>query len=120
MRPKPIGSMLISGDVVNVDLGVPVGSEAGLRRPAVVVTAQRVLRAEPTVIQVVPLTRMLRGYATEVVIAADDGSGLEVDSAAQCQHIRAVATARVLQPVGNVGPVALTQIRDTLATLLDL
>lgn len=112
--------MLTSGDVVEVDLGVPVGSEAGLQRPAVVVTAERVLRADPTVIQVVPLTRTLRGYTTEVVIAADEHSGLGAHSAAQCQHIRAVAAARVVQPVGNVGALALAQIRDTLATLLDL
>jgi mRNA interferase MazF len=111
--------MLSSGDVVEVDLAVPVGSEAGLRRPAVVVTAQRVLRAEPAVIQVVPLTRTLRGYATEVIIPANDVSGRDADTAAQCRHIRAVATARVVQPAGNVGVVALAQIGATLAALLD-
>jgi mRNA interferase MazF len=102
--------MLTSGEVV----------EAGLRRPVVVVTAPRVLRAGPTVIQVVPLTRTLRGYATEVVVSADDANGLDADSAAQCQHIRAIATARVTRSVGNVGPACLAQIRDTLAMLLDL
>ena len=112
--------MLNSGDVVEVDLGVPTGSEAGLRRPAVVVTAQRVLRATPTVVQVVPLTRTLRGYASEVTVRADDTSGLATDSAAQCQHIRAIASARVLRTVGNVGPVSLAQIRGTLAVLLDI
>jgi mRNA interferase MazF len=112
--------MLTSGDVLEVDPGVPVGSEAGLRRPAVVVTAQRVLRAEPTVIQVVPLTGTLRGYASEVVVRAHESNGLPTDSAAQCQLIRAVATARVVEPVGNIGAIALAQIRDTLATLLDL
>lgn len=63
--------MLTSGDVVELDVGVPTGSEAGLFLPAVVVTAQRVLTASPTVIQVVPLTRTLRGYSTEVTITAD-------------------------------------------------
>ncbi|WP_240483911.1 hypothetical protein [Arsenicicoccus bolidensis] len=39
---------------------MPTGSEAGLRRPAVVVTAARILGGGPNVIQVVPLTRTLR------------------------------------------------------------
>lgn len=112
--------MLTSGEVVEVDLGVPLGSEAGLRRPAVVVTAQRVLHAGPTVIHVVPLTRTRRRYSSEVPVSADEYSGLESDSAAQCQHIRAIATGRVRRSLGNVGPVALAQIRDTIAVLLDL
>lgn len=114
------GSMLTSGDVIELDLGIPTGSEAGMVRPAVVVTAQRVLIASPRVIQVVPLTRTVRRHASEVGIAADDANGLGADSAAQCQHIRAVATGRVLDTLGNVGSVALAQIRDTLTVLLDL
>ena len=47
--------MLTPGDVVELDLGMPAGSEAGLRRPAIVVTAARVLRGGPNVVQVVPL-----------------------------------------------------------------
>jgi mRNA interferase MazF len=112
--------MLISGDIVTLDLGVPEGSEAGLRRPAVVVTAGRVLRHRPRVVQVVPLTTTLRGYESEVAIEPDSSNGLSATSAAQCQHVRAVATSRIDESVGNVGPLVLSQIRDTLAVLLDL
>ena len=49
-----------SGDVVELDLGTPEGREAGFRHPAVVVTAQRILDAEPSVIHVVPLTSTIR------------------------------------------------------------
>lgn len=112
--------MLTSGDIVALDLGVPEGSEAGLHRPAVVVTAGRVLRHGPRVVQVVPLTTTLRGYESEVIIEPDRSNGLAAPSAAQCQHIRAVATSRIEESVGNVGPLALSQIRDTLAVLLDL
>lgn len=112
--------MLTSGDVITLDLGVPEGSEAGLRRPVVVVTAGRVLRHGPRVVQVVPLTTTLRGYESEVTIEPDVINGLEATSAAQCQHIRAVATGRIQESVGNVGPIALSQIRDTLAVLLEL
>jgi mRNA interferase MazF len=41
--------MLTSGDVIRVDLGTPVGSEAGMVRPVVVVTAQRILEHSPRV-----------------------------------------------------------------------
>ncbi|WP_370324033.1 type II toxin-antitoxin system PemK/MazF family toxin [Euzebya sp.] len=112
--------MPTSGDVVRVDLGTPVGSEAGMIRPAVVVTAQRVLEHSPTVVQVVPLTRTIRGWTSEVTISADPGLGLDQVSAAQCQHIRAVSTHRIVDAVGNVGPVSLRQIRETVAVLLDL
>ena len=63
--------MLTSGDVVDLDLGLPAGREAGFRHPAVVVTAQRVLDAEPSVVQVVPVTSTLRGFESEVELEAD-------------------------------------------------
>lgn len=64
--------MLTPGDVVELELGTPSGSEAGLARPAIVVTAVRILRGGPNVVQVVPLTRTLRGSGAEVVIEPDD------------------------------------------------
>lgn len=112
--------MLTSGDVVELDLGIPHGSEAGLVRPAVVVTADRILRASPTALQVVPLTRTLRGYEAEVMIEPDVSNGLTAPSAAQCQHVRAVATTRVRDHVGNIGSVGLAQVRETLRVLFDL
>lgn len=111
--------MLTPGDVVELDLGTPSGSEAGLRRPAVVVTAFRVLKGEPNVVQVVPLTRTIRSSSVEVVIDPDEGNRLGSPSSAQCQHVRSVATTRILQRTGNVGPVMLGQIRETLALLMD-
>lgn len=112
--------MLMPGDVVEFDLGPPAGLEAGMVRPAVVVTAARVLRGGPNVVQVVPLTRTIRESGAEVVIQADANNGLDVVSAAQCQHVRSVSVARVHARRGNVGPVALRQVRDTLGVLLDL
>lgn len=111
--------MLTPGDVVELDLGAPKGSDAGLRRPAVVVTAGRILRGGPNVIQVVPLTRTIRDSISEVVIEPDEYNGLTAVSAAQCQHIRSVATTRVSAQVGNVGPAALRQVRGTVAIIID-
>lgn len=112
--------MLTPGDLVELDLGMTAGSEAGLRRPAIVVTAARVLRGGPNVVQVVPLTRTMRPSSTEVLIDPDEHNRLVVRSAAQCQHVRSVATTRIHEHTGNVGPVVLTEVRETLAMLLDL
>ena len=112
--------MLTPGDVVDLDLGVPRGNEAGLRRPAVVVTAARVLRGGPNVVQVVPLTRTVRESSVEVLIDPDQVNGLEARSAAQCQHLRSVATSRIHRRRGNIGPAVLGEIRETLTLLLDL
>lgn len=112
--------MPISGDVVDLELGLPAGREAGFRHPAVLVTAQRILDAEPSVVHVVPLTSTLRNFHSEIVIEADDANGLDAPSSAQCQHIQAVSPSRIRQVRGNVGSAALAQVRETIAIILDL
>ncbi|MBO0887394.1 MAG: type II toxin-antitoxin system PemK/MazF family toxin [Acidimicrobiales bacterium] len=95
--------MRTSGDVVDLDLGAPEGREAGFQHRAVLVTAQRILDAHPSVVQVVPLTTTLRQFHSEVVIEPDDANGLDEVSAAQCQHVRAVSPGRIVGMRGNVG-----------------
>ena len=112
--------MLTSGDVVELDLGTPTGREAGYRHPAIVVTAQRILDADPTVLQVVPLTSTIRRFHSEVEIEPDSTNGLTVASAAQCQHVRSIARERALHVHGNVGATLLAQVRETIAVILDL
>lgn len=112
--------MLNSGDIVDVDLGTPIGSEAGLSRPAVVITATGVLRGEPNVVHVVPLTRTIRSSGAEVYIEPDNKNLLSAPSAAQCQHIRSVSVTRLGSAFGNVGPALLAEIREVLGLLLDI
>ncbi|GAA1714503.1 type II toxin-antitoxin system PemK/MazF family toxin [Propioniferax innocua] len=112
--------MLNSGDIVEVDLGTPIGSEAGLRRPAVIVTAAGVLRGSPNVVQVVPLTRTIRSSGAEVYVEPDEENQLSAPSAAQCQHVRSVSVDRLIATRGMVGPALLAEIREVLGLLLDL
>lgn len=112
--------MLTSGDIVELDLGLAAGGEAGFRHPAVVVTAQRILEAAPSVVQVVPLTSTIREFRSEVLIEPDRANGLDQASAAQCQHVRAVSTGRTGRVRGSVGVVALAQIREVIGLILDL
>lgn len=112
--------MPTSGDVVDLDLGIPEGREAGFLHPAVVVTAQRILDATPSVVHLVPLTSTIRRLGSEIVIDPDPANGLQAPSAAQCQHLRAVSPSRIAATRGNVGPALVTQLRETIAVLLDL
>lgn len=112
--------MLTSGDVVDLDLGLPEGREAGFRHPAVVVTAQRILDAQPTVIQVVPLTTTIRSFTSEIAVEPDEVNGLRQMSAAQSQHVRAVSVRRVEHVRGNVGSTVLARIRDMIGLILDI
>jgi mRNA interferase MazF len=109
-----------SGDVVDLELGMPRGREAGFRHPAVLVTSQRILDADPSVVHVVPLTTTIRRFHSEIVIAPDETNGLGDVSAVQCQHIRAVSPRRILGVRGNVGATVLAQLRETIAVILDL
>ena len=88
--------MLTSGDVVDLDLGLPQGREAGIRHPVVVVSAQRILSAWPSVVYVVPLTSTVRGFHSEITTEPDTHNGLTVRCAAQCQHLRSVSTGRIV------------------------
>ena len=112
--------MLTSGDVIDLDLGVPSGREAGFRHPVVVVTAQEILDESASVIQVIPLTSTLRGFSSEIEISPDERNGLEGLSSARCQHIRSVSVDRIETVRGNVGKVALSQLRKTLRLILDI
>lgn len=118
--PKSTGLLLNLGDVVLLDLGLPSGRAAGFRHPAVVVTAQRILNAGPSVAHVVPLTLRIRQFGSEVRIDPDAANGLEQPSAAQCQYLRAVSTGRIERVCGNVGVQALTQLREVISLILDL
>lgn len=108
-----------AGDVVEVDFGLPVGSEPGFVRPAIVVTADLVLHGRPRTIHVVPVTsNTSRSMPTEVVVSA---TGLRRSSAAQCHLCTAVSVHRVIdRDRGSIGPASLAAVRSVLADLLDV
>lgn len=105
------------GDVVEIDSGTPIGSEAGFRRPGVIVTADAFLRLRPTTIFVVPLTSTPRGFPSHVCIEPDGTNGLDVPSWALVEQMRAVAVERCGPPIGNLGPAAGLQILDIVAMI---
>lgn len=106
-----------AGDVVEVDFGLPIGSEPGFVRPAIVVTADAFLRFRPTTVFVVPLTTTERTFPSHVGIMADPANGLVATSYALVELLRAVAIERCSTPFGNVGAAVTHQILDVLAMI---
>lgn len=109
-----------AGDIVTVDFGVPAGSGPGFEHPAVVVTADLIVRQVPRTFHVVPVTSKLhRTMTTDVPINAP---GLEKPSVAQCHLLTIAEIERIKDDggKGNIGPASLAQLRSVIADLLDL
>jgi len=105
------------GDIVTVDLGVPVGSEAGFIRPGVIVTADAFLRFRPTTVFVVPLTSTQRRFPSHVEITADERNRLATTSWACVEQMRAVALERCTPTGGNVGAAVSFQLLDIVSMI---
>lgn len=105
------------GDVVSVDFGLPIGSEAGFVRPGIVLTADAFLRFRPTTVFVVPLTSTARTFPSHVEIAADATNGLENASFVLVEQLRALAVERCKAMGGNVGPAVTHQILDIISMI---
>lgn len=108
-----------SGDVLTVDFGIPIGSEPGFTRPAIVVTADLVLEGNPRTLHVVPVTTNAhRSLRSEVPVAAWT---LDRPSVAQCHLCTVIGITRIADETGgNVGPASVAQIRSIIADLLDV
>jgi mRNA interferase MazF len=105
------------GDIVHIDFGTPIGSEAGFVRPAIMLTADAFLRYRPTTVFAVPLTSTPCTFPSHVEIDADSTNRLTDTSWALVEQLRAVAVERCGVSLGNIGPAAAHQILDTLAMI---
>lgn len=106
-----------SGDIVEVDFGVPLGSAAGFRRPAVLMTADALLRYRPTTVFVVPLTSTPRRFPSHVAVEPDEGNRLQVPSYALVEQLRAVSLQRCGEVSGHVGHSVSHQMLEVLAMI---
>lgn len=115
---------MLRGEVRVVDFDPALAGEANERRPAVIVsndaanaTAMRFGRG---VITVVPVTSNVeRIYAFQVLLPAGE-SGLTVDSKAQPEQVRSVASSRVSQRIGRLPPELLFRVDEALRLHLAL
>ena len=105
-------------EVWRVSLGPTVGHEVRKTRPAVVVTND-VYNAHNWVVIVMPLTSRDKAEYDQVLIQPPEG-GLTNTSVTLPDQLRAVERARLVDCLGNVSPVTLKNIEDSLRVVLDL
>ena len=116
--------MMRRGDIHLVDLDPARGSQANKRRPAVIVsndtanaTAKRLGRG---VITIVPVTSNIeRVYPFQVRLPAS-ATGLDRDSKAQAEQVRAIAVDRVGDRLGIVPGSIMLDIDEALRMHLAL
>jgi mRNA interferase MazF len=112
------------GDIYWVDFEPVRGSEANKARPAVIVSNDAANRAAfrsgRGVVTVVPVTtNVARIYPFQVLLNAAD-CGLDADSKAQAEQVRAVAADRLSGHIGAVPTTVMSKIDDALRLHLAL
>lgn len=109
------------GDVFLTRLDPVEGSEQAGTRPVVIVSRDAINRSSPVVI-VVPCTSWTAGrrlYPSQVLIEAPDG-GLEADSIALGEQVRAITRDRLLTRWGTLRPDSMRHIERALLIAMDL
>lgn len=109
------------GDVYDTRFDPIEGSEAGGRRPAVIVSRDAFNSASPVVV-VVPCTTYREGrriYPSQVLLRASQG-GLSADSLAQTEQVRAVSKSRLVRHRGSLSSRTMSAVAGALAIVLDL
>lgn len=109
------------GDVFDARLDPTEGSEQAGTRPVIVVSRDAI-NASSVVVIVVPCTTFRPGrriYPSQVHLHAPDG-GLDVDSVALGEQMRAVSKNRLLRQRGHLSSAALTALNHALVIALQL
>ena len=109
------------GEVYDARLDPTEGSEQAGTRPVVLVSRDAINLASPVVI-IVPCTTYRPGrrlYPSQVLLQAPNG-GLDIDSVALGEQVRALAKSRLGRRRGLLSPQALTQLDHALLIALDL
>ena len=90
-------------DIIQVDLGEPIGSEQGGIRPAVVVQNNTGNTYSSTTI-VLPLTKEIKKLyqPTHTLIRKNYKNGLKYDSMVEGEQIRVVSHQRILRKCGRI------------------
>jgi mRNA interferase MazF len=102
-----------------VDFGEPVGREQAGRRPAVVVSADRLNDSRAGVVIVVPCTTTRRGLPSHVELDPAS-SGLDEVSYAKCEDVKSISDQRLVARLGSAGHDAMYEVERALRYLLDL
>lgn len=111
----------VRGDVWSVDFGAdPEDPEQAFRRPALIVSDDRLHHPNLRMVIVVPGTSTIRPVPLHVVVEPDGDSGLVLVTAFQVEQVRAVSIARLVQRLGRLDPASRHSIDEILRNALSL
>lgn len=111
--------MLKRGDIYYADLNPVIGSEQGEYRPAIVVQNDVGNKHSPTVI-IVPVTGKLHKNPLPTHVLLPKSCGLEKDSLALTEQIRAIDRSRLGNYIGFAGKSVMSQIDRALSISVGL
>jgi mRNA interferase MazF len=106
------------GEIWLVDFGEPIGREQAGRRPAVVVSADRLNESRAGVVIVVPCTTVHRGLPSHIELDAES-TGLDEVGYAKCEDVKSVSDQRLIARLGGTNDEARFAIARALRFLLD-
>ena len=109
----------LRGEIWLVDFGDPVAREQAGRRPAVVISADRLNQGPAGVVVVVPCTTSRRELPSHVELEPES-SGLDELTYAKCEDVKSVSDERLIARLGSASPQAVFDIGRVLRLLLDL
>jgi mRNA interferase MazF len=107
------------GEIWLVDFGEPVGTEQGGRRPAVVISADRLNESRAGVVIVIPCTTRYRALPSHVELDPRV-SGLDEVSYAKCEDIKSVSEHRMISRLGEAEAESIFAMTRVLRFLLDV
>jgi len=111
--------VISQGDVWWVDLGEPVGSAPGFRRPVVVVQGEPFNRSRIRTVVCVPLTSNVRwAEAPGNVLLRARATGLPKDSVANVSQVVALDRSVLIERVGKVSSQKLALILSGIDVVL--
>ncbi len=103
MVSRPTEPQFRRGDIWLVDFGSePEHPEQAFRRPAVVVSDDRLHLPSLKIVVVVPGTSTLRHLPLHVEVDPTDDNGLSRPTAFQAEQIRAVSSVRLIERIGRL------------------
>ena len=107
------------GDIYFADLNPVVGSEQGECRPVLIVQNNTGNKHSPTVI-IIPLTSKLNKNTLPTHVILSKVMGLEKDSLALTEQIRAIDRSRLKEYIGYVGKSVMSQVDRALLISIGL
>lgn len=111
--------VIAQGDIYWADLGVPIGSGPGYRRPVVVIQGDAANASGLATVLVVPLTTNLRwASAPGNVLLKAEGVGLSTDSIANISQTLSLDKSALEDRIGRVSRAVLRSLADGLDVLI--